>query len=163
MIRSIVNIRRAVNILAAREDVDARRIAFVGHSFGAMMGAVAAADKRFNAAVSEGDRAAGCFALYPRMDLGVPEKDSLDFYNATRISRPSAIACGSLLHNLACSRSSLCLSEKSGWQISHHSNRSAFMGSTRVALRAGGSAAAADTNSSTSATPPMVAGSRALT
>jgi dipeptidyl aminopeptidase/acylaminoacyl peptidase len=34
-------------ILAARQGVDSRRIAFVGHSFGAMMGAVAAADKRF--------------------------------------------------------------------------------------------------------------------
>ncbi|HXI42885.1 MAG TPA: prolyl oligopeptidase family serine peptidase [Bryobacteraceae bacterium] len=53
-VQTIVDIRRAVDILAARPDVDPHRIAFVGHSYGAMMGAVTAAvDKRFKAAVFE--------------------------------------------------------------------------------------------------------------
>lgn len=54
MIRSITSLRRAVDILVARPDVDAGRIGFVGHSYGAMMGTVAAAvDRRFKAAVFE--------------------------------------------------------------------------------------------------------------
>jgi dipeptidyl aminopeptidase/acylaminoacyl peptidase len=53
MVRSILNIRRAVDVLVAREDVGPKRIAYVGHSYGAMMGAVAVADKRFKAAVFE--------------------------------------------------------------------------------------------------------------
>lgn len=54
MIATVVNIRRAVDLLAARPDVDPRRIALVGHSYGAMMGCDAVAvDKRFKAAVFE--------------------------------------------------------------------------------------------------------------
>jgi cephalosporin-C deacetylase-like acetyl esterase len=54
MVQTIVDIRRGVDILAAWPVVDPHRIAFVGHSYGAMMGAVAAAvDKRFKAAVFE--------------------------------------------------------------------------------------------------------------
>jgi cephalosporin-C deacetylase-like acetyl esterase len=53
MIRAVLNIRRAVDVLVARDAVDPRRIAYVGHSYGAMMGAVAAADRRFKAAVFE--------------------------------------------------------------------------------------------------------------
>ncbi len=54
MIRSIMSLRRAVDVLTARPDVDPSRIAFVGHSYGAMMGTVAAAvDRRFKAAVFE--------------------------------------------------------------------------------------------------------------
>jgi uncharacterized protein len=53
-IQDVINIRRAVDILFARPDVDRGRIAFVGHSGGAMLGAVAVAvDKRFKAAVFE--------------------------------------------------------------------------------------------------------------
>ena len=129
MIRSIISLRRAVDILMARHDVDAGRIAFVGHSYGAMMGTVAAAvDRRFKAAVfevgllgmslhirtsphpwAEGIRSekgakldeflrgiepldAGHYVgrLSPtallfqsaRMDLGVPDKDAQDFFDA---------------------------------------------------------------------------------
>jgi dienelactone hydrolase len=54
MIASVVALRRAVDVLEAREDVDRGRIALVGHSFGAMMSAVAASiDPRFKAAVFE--------------------------------------------------------------------------------------------------------------
>jgi cephalosporin-C deacetylase-like acetyl esterase len=49
-----VNVRRAVDILLSRSDVDPKRIGFVGHSGGTMIGAVAVAvDQRFNAAVFE--------------------------------------------------------------------------------------------------------------
>ncbi len=129
MIRSVTSLRRGVDILTARPDVDAQDLAFVGHSYGAMMGTVAAAvDRRFKAAVfevgllgmsihirtsphpwAEGVRAekgdkledflrgiepldAGHYVgrLAPtallfqsaRMDLGVPEKDAQDFFDA---------------------------------------------------------------------------------
>lgn len=128
MIRAVVSIRRAFDVLAARADVDPRRIAYAGHSFGAMMGVVAVSDKRFKAAVFEvgllgmsihirtsphpwaagirkelGDKLEPFLkVLEPldavhyvgqlsptvllfqsaRLDMGVPEKDALDFYNA---------------------------------------------------------------------------------
>ncbi len=54
MIASVVALRRAVDLLEQRDDVDPLRIAVAGHSFGAMMGAVAASvDPRFKAAVFE--------------------------------------------------------------------------------------------------------------
>jgi uncharacterized protein len=53
-VQMIINVRRAVNILSARKDVDPNRIAFVGHSGGTILGADAVAvDKRFKAAVFE--------------------------------------------------------------------------------------------------------------
>jgi cephalosporin-C deacetylase-like acetyl esterase len=54
MIMAVVALRRAADVLEARDDVDANRIAVAGHSFGAMMSAVAASiDPRFKAAVFE--------------------------------------------------------------------------------------------------------------
>lgn len=54
MIATVINLRRAVDLLSARPGIDPQRIAFVGHSFGAMMGTVAGAvDKRFKAGVFE--------------------------------------------------------------------------------------------------------------
>jgi dienelactone hydrolase len=54
MIQDVVNVRRAVDILRSRPDVDPKRVAYVGHSYGAMIGAVAVAvDRRFKAAVFE--------------------------------------------------------------------------------------------------------------
>ena len=54
MIGAVISIRRAIDILESRSDVDPGWIGYVGHSFGALMGAVAAAvDKRFKAAVFE--------------------------------------------------------------------------------------------------------------
>jgi len=41
MIGAVIAIRRAVDILDSRSDVDPKRVGFVGHSFGALMGAVA--------------------------------------------------------------------------------------------------------------------------
>jgi prolyl oligopeptidase family protein len=54
-VHAVTAIRRAVDLLFARNDVDRKRIAFVGHSGGAMLGADAVAvDGRFKAAVFEG-------------------------------------------------------------------------------------------------------------
>jgi cephalosporin-C deacetylase-like acetyl esterase len=54
MIAAVVALRRAADVLETREDVDPSRIGVAGHSFGAMMAAVAASiDPRFHAAVFE--------------------------------------------------------------------------------------------------------------
>ena len=54
MIRDVIGLRRAVDVLESRSDVDGSRLALVGHSYGAMMAAVAASiDPRFRAAVFE--------------------------------------------------------------------------------------------------------------
>jgi cephalosporin-C deacetylase-like acetyl esterase len=54
MIQTVFALRRAVDVLTARDDVDPHRVGFVGHSYGAMMGAVATSvDGRFAAAVYE--------------------------------------------------------------------------------------------------------------
>lgn len=42
IVRIIVDVRRAVDLLTARSDVDPRRIGFVGHSYGANLGGVLA-------------------------------------------------------------------------------------------------------------------------
>jgi cephalosporin-C deacetylase-like acetyl esterase len=53
-VHAVIAIRRAVDVLSARNDVDLKQIAFVGHSGGAMLGADAVAvDGRFKAAVFE--------------------------------------------------------------------------------------------------------------
>lgn len=53
-VQTVIGVRRAADILAARDDVDRKRIAFVGHSGGTIWGADAlAVDKRFKAAVFE--------------------------------------------------------------------------------------------------------------
>jgi fermentation-respiration switch protein FrsA (DUF1100 family) len=54
LIADVIGLRRAVDVLQSRADVDSSRIAVVGHSSGAMMGAVAISiDDRFRAAVFE--------------------------------------------------------------------------------------------------------------
>ncbi len=54
MIDAVVSIRRGVDLLAQRSDVDPQRLGFAGHSYGAMIGVDAvAADRRFKAAVFE--------------------------------------------------------------------------------------------------------------
>jgi hypothetical protein len=54
MIDAVVSIRRAVDLLLQRSDVDPQRLGFAGHSYGAMMGIDAvASDRRFKAAVFE--------------------------------------------------------------------------------------------------------------
>lgn len=52
LVQAVVDMRRGVDLLVARRDVDPKRIAFVGHSYNAMVGAfLAGLDKRFQAFV----------------------------------------------------------------------------------------------------------------
>ena len=54
-VRMVVDLRRAVDVLAARNDVDPDRIGYVGHSLGATWGApLAAAEKRIKVLVLMG-------------------------------------------------------------------------------------------------------------
>jgi cephalosporin-C deacetylase-like acetyl esterase len=51
-VQTVVDLRRAVDVLAARPDVDARRIGYVGHSFGATWGGpLAGVEHRIKASV----------------------------------------------------------------------------------------------------------------
>jgi dienelactone hydrolase len=51
-VQTVIDLRRAIDLLLARPDVDAKRIAYVGHSYGAQWGAILVAiDKRMKAAV----------------------------------------------------------------------------------------------------------------
>jgi dienelactone hydrolase len=51
-VQAIVDLRRAIDLMLARPDVDAQKIAYVGHSYGAQWGAVLAAiDRRMKTAV----------------------------------------------------------------------------------------------------------------
>lgn len=52
LVQQVVDMRRGVDLLLARKDVDPRRIAYVGHSYNAMVGAIlSGVDRRFNAFV----------------------------------------------------------------------------------------------------------------
>jgi dienelactone hydrolase len=54
MVQAVVSIRRGVDLLLQRTDIDPQRIGYVGHSYGAMIGADAvSAARRFHAAVFE--------------------------------------------------------------------------------------------------------------
>ncbi len=50
--QAVVDLRRAIDVLLARGDVDPKRIAYVGHSFGAQFGAIlTAVDRRMAASI----------------------------------------------------------------------------------------------------------------
>jgi len=50
--QQVVDMRRGVDLLLARKDVDAKRVAYVGHSYNAMVGAIlSGVDRRFKAFV----------------------------------------------------------------------------------------------------------------
>jgi len=51
-LQTVIDMRRAVDLLVARKDVDRKRIAYVGHSYGANIGALLSGlDRRFKAFV----------------------------------------------------------------------------------------------------------------
>jgi dienelactone hydrolase len=52
LVQQVVDMRRGVDLLLARKDVDPKRIAYVGHSYNAMVGAIlSGVDRRFKAFV----------------------------------------------------------------------------------------------------------------
>ena len=52
LVQQVVDMRRGVDLLVARQDVDPKRIAFVGHSYNASIGAIlSGVDRRFKAFV----------------------------------------------------------------------------------------------------------------
>ena len=54
MVQAVVSVRRGEDRVLQRSDVDPERLAYVGHSYGALIGVDAAAtDHRFRAAVFE--------------------------------------------------------------------------------------------------------------
>ncbi|MFN7992916.1 MAG: prolyl oligopeptidase family serine peptidase [Bryobacteraceae bacterium] len=80
LIYDVIALRRGADILETRPAVDPERLALVGHSYGAMMGAVAASiDPRFRAAVFEAGllgmsihiaTSPGAWAVNVRKELG---------------------------------------------------------------------------------------------
>jgi len=66
-VQTVVDAERGLRLLAARPDVDPRRLGFVGHSFGASVGAVLAATHRLRAAVLTSGSATvtGWFTAFP--------------------------------------------------------------------------------------------------
>ena len=68
MLQQVVDMRRGIDLLLARKDVDAKRVAYVGHSYNAMVGAIlSGVDRRFRAFVLM----AG--PLSRKLDLKTPE------------------------------------------------------------------------------------------
>ena len=50
--QAVIDLRRAIDVLLARKDVDPKRLAYVGHSYGAQWGAIlTAVDRRMRTAV----------------------------------------------------------------------------------------------------------------
>lgn len=54
-VQAVIDLRRGIDLLVARGDVDVKRLGYVGHSYGAQWGAILAAiDRRFKAVVLAG-------------------------------------------------------------------------------------------------------------
>ncbi len=71
-IQAVVDLRRGLDLLASRSDVDPKRIAYVGHSYGAQWGAILSAiDKRLKTAILMGGvrSAADIYLRNPDPDL----------------------------------------------------------------------------------------------
>jgi cephalosporin-C deacetylase-like acetyl esterase len=74
-IQSVVDLRRGIDLLAARADVDPKRIAYVGHSSGAHWGAIlSAVDRRLKTVV--------LMAGVPNESTILMESDDPDYVNA---------------------------------------------------------------------------------
>jgi cephalosporin-C deacetylase-like acetyl esterase len=71
-IQALIDLRRGLDLLASRTDVDAKRIAYIGHSYGAQWGAILSAiDKRLKTAILMGGvrEAADIYLRNPDPDL----------------------------------------------------------------------------------------------
>lgn len=70
--QAVVDLRRGLDLLTSRTDVDAKRIAYIGHSYGAQWGAILSAiDKRLKTAILMGGvrEAADIYLRNPDPDL----------------------------------------------------------------------------------------------
>ena len=80
-IQSVVDLRRGIDVLRARADVDPNRIAYVGHSSGAHWGAIlSAVDRRLKTVV--------LMAGVPSERTIMMESDDPDFVNARKATPP---------------------------------------------------------------------------
>jgi len=83
--QEIVDLRRAVDLLASRGEVDAERIGFVGHSYGAHVGGVlAGVEKRIRAYVFMAGVPALSDRIPGRIANVLPEEDLAAYLEATR-------------------------------------------------------------------------------
>jgi cephalosporin-C deacetylase-like acetyl esterase len=79
-IQSVVDLRRGIDVLRARTDVDANRIAYVGHSSGAHWGAIlSAVERRLKTVV--------LMAGVPNESTIMMESDDPDYVNARQSAR----------------------------------------------------------------------------
>lgn len=92
-IRTVIDLRRGIDLLAARPDVDPERIGFVGHSFGALMGGVlAGVEKRLRAAVLMAGT--GRFADVAALNLPDLRGERLEYYRRTLADLDPAVWVG---------------------------------------------------------------------
>jgi len=81
-VRTVIDLRRGLDLLTARPDVDPDRLGFVGHSFGALIGAVlAGVDRRVKAAVLMAGT--GRFADVAAVNLPDLQGERLEHYRRT--------------------------------------------------------------------------------
>ena len=84
-IQEIVDLRRAVDLLASQERVDAERIGFIGHSYGAHVGGVlAGVERRIRAYVFMAGVPARSDRIPGRIANVLPEEDLAAYLEATR-------------------------------------------------------------------------------
>lgn len=92
-IRTVIDLRRGIDLLAAQPGVDSERIAFVGHSFGALIGAVlAGVDRRVKAAVLMAGT--GRFADVAAVNLPDLQGERLERYRRTLAEIDPAVWIG---------------------------------------------------------------------
>src|SRR3989441_9309731 len=73
-IQAVVDIRRGIDLLLARKDADPKRLAYVGHSYGAQWGAIlSAVDERIKTAVLIGGGAQKDDILLPSEGPGLDQ------------------------------------------------------------------------------------------
>ena len=107
-INTVIEIRRATDLLMSRADVDSNRVAYVGHSFGAQWGAIlTAVDRRLKAAVlmagvaeeadlllrSDNPRIADLRASLPKgqLDIYVNTLADVNAINYVRYAQPTPL------------------------------------------------------------------------
>lgn len=92
-IRTVIDLRRGLDLLLARKDVDPDRIGFVGHSFGALIGAVlAGVDRRLRAAVLMAGT--GRFADVAAVNLPDLQGEKFEHYRRTLAELDPAVWVG---------------------------------------------------------------------